>query len=390
MSSRELGVSVSRSFCAVRMKPSSAVVGTTTGSAPARRHISGYETQYGAGMMTSSPGPHTSCKGRVDGRRRGWMMTALCVSRRVTRVARNETKRRRRARGVRFNPEGTRRRFHHSGDRRARTTGRGRRRRRARVRRPNISAARHRRPVVVMCRVVVRVTCRRWLGAWRGRTYVVRNDDAPCLTAMTPCATDCLAPLLRTISLGAYLTPFSSASFSHTAARSPAVPVLGEYRVFPPRIAAQPASTIAEGVSKSGSPAARPMTSCPASFMLRARSVSAIVLDSRSDATRGFKPWSTCPSRVTSDADALEGPGTRRGPLAKPLDGLPSWRRAEPAGAWASEEGGATGANMMGVVVRMSTRVDRRRRRRGGCVEAPAPRRPTAGARHPSPVDTIS
>ncbi len=52
MSRRDLGVRAAASFSADMRKPSSGVVGTTTGSALARRAISVYDTQYGAGMMT--------------------------------------------------------------------------------------------------------------------------------------------------------------------------------------------------------------------------------------------------------------------------------------------------------------------------------------------------
>ena len=98
----------------------------------------------------------------------------------------------------------------------------------------------------------------------------------------------------------------------HTASRNDAVPVLGEYRVFPPRIAAHPASTIAAGVSKSGSPAARPITGKPLSFIERARSVSAIVLDSRRDATRGLSDWSTEATAAPRLIDARAVTGARR------------------------------------------------------------------------------
>ena len=82
--------------------------------------------------------------------------------------------------------------------------------------------------------------------------------------------------------LGAYSSPFSLFSFVQMAFLSSAVPVLAVYRVKPWRRAATPAwgaqhvsqawtssapgcsetrtSTTAAGVSKSGSPAARPIT----------------------------------------------------------------------------------------------------------------------------------
>jgi hypothetical protein len=52
------------------------------------------------------------------------------------------------------------------------------------------------------------------------------NTVASLMTSMTH-------PLLRTISDGTYSSPFSSLSFLHTAVRSDAVPVFGEYRVNP-------------------------------------------------------------------------------------------------------------------------------------------------------------
>jgi len=54
-----------------------------------------------------------------------------------------------------------------------------------------------------------------------------------------------------------------------------------------------PASMTGCGVSKSGSPAARLMTSWPASLMLLAKSVRAMVLDICRPATRGFSLMST-------------------------------------------------------------------------------------------------
>ena len=57
--------------------------------------------------------------------------------------------------------------------------------------------------------------------------------------------------------------------------------------------ASMPASRMGPGVSKSGSPAARPITSAPDSRMLLARSVSAIVLEGFKAATLGFRAWST-------------------------------------------------------------------------------------------------
>jgi hypothetical protein len=77
------------------------------------------------------------------------------------------------------------------------------------------------------------------------------------------------------------------------ARRSAAVPALGVYRVCPVRSASTPASTIGAGVSKSGSPAARPITSTPRSRMARAASVRAMVLDGRSAATAGLSVGST-------------------------------------------------------------------------------------------------
>jgi hypothetical protein len=60
-----------------------------------------------------------------------------------------------------------------------------------------------------------------------------------------------------------------------------------------PSPTSMPASTISSGVSKSGSPAAKPITSIPDSRMERARSVSAMVFDGLRDATSGFNVGST-------------------------------------------------------------------------------------------------
>ena len=51
-----LGVIAASRAAGVILKPLSAVVSTATGAPPARRTMSGYDTQYGAGMITSSPG----------------------------------------------------------------------------------------------------------------------------------------------------------------------------------------------------------------------------------------------------------------------------------------------------------------------------------------------
>lgn len=71
------------------------------------------------------------------------------------------------------------------------------------------------------------------------------------------------------------------------------VPALGVYLVKPSLIAFIPASAIAAGVSKSGSPAARPMTGTPAWRSALAWSVMAMVLEGRSALTRGLMDVST-------------------------------------------------------------------------------------------------
>lgn len=54
-----------------------------------------------------------------------------------------------------------------------------------------------------------------------------------------------------------------------------------------------PASMMGAGVSKSGSPAAKPMISAPCSLRLVAKSVKAMVLEGLRDATLGFRVGST-------------------------------------------------------------------------------------------------
>jgi len=76
--------------------------------------------------------------------------------------------------------------------------------------------------------------------------------------------------------------------------------------VIPFSIALIPALAHTSGVSKSGSPAASPMTSSPRSFSVLARSVRATVFDSFKFATRGFNDWSTPPA-TTFDEEEEEG-----------------------------------------------------------------------------------
>ena len=109
----------------------------------------------------------------------------------------------------------------------------------------------------------------------------------------TACVTLCFAPFEITISFGLYSTPFSRFNFSHIAVRNGNVPGFGEYFVFPHSIALMPAFAHTSGVSKSGSPAAKPMTSSPRSFSVLAKSVRATVFDSFRSRTRGFKLRST-------------------------------------------------------------------------------------------------
>src|SRR5476649_2035210 len=63
------------------------------------------------------------------------------------------------------------------------------------------------------------------------------------------------------------------------AARSSGMPSTAVYLVWPERMAAMPASLILSGVSKSGSPAPRPITSRPAALSSRALVVTAMVGD---------------------------------------------------------------------------------------------------------------
>src|SRR5476651_343473 len=78
---------------------------------------------------------------------------------------------------------------------------------------------------------------------------------------------------------GATFMPWSAAYFSAMAARSGSMPGVGAYLVFPAMRAATHASLICAGVSKSGSPAAKPHTSSPAAAMALAFASTASVGD---------------------------------------------------------------------------------------------------------------
>src|SRR3954469_15952108 len=56
------GVIAAANASAVSLKPLFSEQGTQTGSPSASNTISGYDTQYGAGMMTSSPGLSVAMK----------------------------------------------------------------------------------------------------------------------------------------------------------------------------------------------------------------------------------------------------------------------------------------------------------------------------------------
>ena len=92
--------------------------------------------------------------------------------------------------------------------------------------------------------------------------------------------------------------------------------------MHPRGLASPRASPIASGGPKWGSPAARPMTGRPLSFIDRARSVRAIVLDSRRLATRGFSPWFTSARTIAR---------RRRGLASLRRDPASEGGRAEPA-----------------------------------------------------------
>ena len=73
----------------------------------------------------------------------------------------------------------------------------------------------------------------------------------------------CLAPQETVTSSGAYSRPWSRLNFWQTAARSSGMPPTSVYLVCPLSIARIAASLIRAGVSKSGSPAPKEITSMP-------------------------------------------------------------------------------------------------------------------------------
>jgi hypothetical protein len=75
------------------------------------------------------------------------------------------------------------------------------------------------------------------------------------------------------------VSPFSRLNFSMIASFSSGMPPTSVYLVLPASIAWIAASLMLAGVSKSGSPAPRPITFRPAAFSSRALSVTATVAD---------------------------------------------------------------------------------------------------------------
>ncbi len=73
----------------------------------------------------------------------------------------------------------------------------------------------------------------------------------------------CLAPQEAVTSSGAYSRPWSRLNFWQIAARSSGMPPTSVYLVCPFSIARTAASLMREGVSKSGSPAPKEITSMP-------------------------------------------------------------------------------------------------------------------------------
>jgi len=80
----------------------------------------------------------------------------------------------------------------------------------------------------------------------------------------------CLPPEETVTCSGPYFSPFSRLNLPQMAAFSASVPSTLVYFVSPRRMAAIAASLMFSGVSKSGSPAPRPMMSRPAAFSSRA------------------------------------------------------------------------------------------------------------------------
>ncbi len=87
----------------------------------------------------------------------------------------------------------------------------------------------------------------------------------------------CLPPTPTVIWSGAYFRPFSRSNLAQMAFFSAGVPSTAVYLVSPAWMALMAASLMLSGVSKSGSPAPRPMTSRPAAASSRAFWVTAMV-----------------------------------------------------------------------------------------------------------------
>src|SRR3954451_10225212 len=79
--------------------------------------------------------------------------------------------------------------------------------------------------------------------------------------------------------LGLQACPFSRRNLAMIASFSSGMPSTAVYLVLPASMARIAASLMLAGVSKSGSPAPRPMTLRPAALSARALSVTAIVAD---------------------------------------------------------------------------------------------------------------
>jgi hypothetical protein len=90
----------------------------------------------------------------------------------------------------------------------------------------------------------------------------------------------CLPPVPTMIWLGRYSSPFSRLNLRAMAALSSGIPSTAVYfEALPPSMALTAARLMFSGVSKSGSPAPKPMTSRPAALSARALSVTAMVAE---------------------------------------------------------------------------------------------------------------
>ena len=96
---------------------------------------------------------------------------------------------------------------------------------------------------------------------------------------------ECLPPHETSISSREYSRPLSFLNLPIMASLSSLMPPTAVYFVWPSLMALMPASFMLSGVSKSGSPAPKPITSLPSAFIALAFAVMASVTDSSNPAS---------------------------------------------------------------------------------------------------------